>query len=700
MRDRTSPGLWKIVALTALSGCGLLLLRTPRVVATQADEARAASDEEDAASSRSPDGDRSLPREAQSTSQLLATLQRATSVRARCNALMRLSRVADLSDQAVARMASYGDSKYLPELRSCAASALGATAASAALPYLLELVEDTDYQVREAVVRALVQREDDESREAVLGLIKTGPRALRVALAVALAETGSLQATPFLGELLEGAGSPDRERLINALGASGDPAALDLLQKLVTSGGRPTQYAAIAALGELGSQGAVRTLLSLLDSQPSLLAFTTQALARTGDESAVAALIELSDGQHGTTAAQSAMQALCSVDDPAVHELMLTALRSPLPNTSQLALQYFSQHTDAEAGPVLMELVEEGSPRTLYSALQALARLDDPAGRALIEKIASGTSSTREAALGALMQTPDGSARAREIALAQVRRGGPQIYQALDLVSNDGSPEARAAMLDLVKRGEPSSAPQAMMWLGQQTDPESRRMLEELAASEKVPEQQRSAALFALAQTGDGRVVKTLRAALQTESPSLRAQAVNALSQLSGPDAEQALLNASRDKSGEVAANAASALGQIASPAALGRLEEMARAKDPQVARQATMMLAQSSPERAAPLVESLLHAQDPESRQLAINMAGMLSSEAGSRVLLSGVRDRDPNVVRSALANVASVGLEAPETQAALHDVAQNQQLPEDLRTQATQLLTGQGVGRMLRVD
>lgn len=688
MWSLSSPGYWKLIALGSLAGCGVLLWRTPAAVATQS-EARCAIVEQDSASSwLDPVGAAHGERLADELTPMLAELEHATGIRARCKALGRVARRAAGDTDALQRVLAYSERNQPAELRVCSTAALGQASSSVVLPWLLELLEERASDVAEAAARALAQRNDPESRAALLDVANSAEPALRVTASIALAEVGAAESGPLIAALLESGNLRDRDRLITALGTGAVPGALPLLEKLARSGTGSAHYTAIQALGELGGPGAARSLLQLLHDRPSLAPMVAQALARTRDESARKGLLQLAvDGQSRNTS-MAAMQALVGFDDPDVHGLMARALSGTDIQKTNMAMEYFANHPDQRATAQLIEIARRGSPHTGYAALHALARSDDDGARSLIEELAHGRGPMKAAALMSLAALPEGAEEARQIALDQVREGGPQLGQAIELLANDDSPEAHAALLAVARRNDPHSSPQVMSWLGQRGDAESRRTLEQIASGPGNSET-RGMAMYALAQSGDQAASQTLLRVLQTGDATARAQAVGALSQVAGPDVEHALLTASRDKDSQVALQAASALGQIASPAALTRLEELARGSDLQVTRHALMSLGSSS-ERVGPIAQSLSASRDPSARLLAVEVVHGLPEGTAAGIILSGVRDQDANVVRAALGNFVFAGNDEASTRSALQAVVQRGELPDDVREQARQLLRG----------
>lgn len=676
-----SPWLWRVLALSFAALSLYLLLRPPqRVTATheaETEDSSLAADER-----RST---RAAARLHGDPARLIALVQRAGSSQARCTALARLARATEDED-ALSHVLRYSERSQPLELRMCAASALGETTATAVIPWLLELARDPVQPVSEAAIRALALRDDEAARRALIGLGEGAPMALRVGVAVALAEAGATEAVAMIQGLLESASLQDKQRLVAALGGTHDPRALTLLTSFVQRGPMPMTYAAVSALGELGGAGASRALLELFTARPNLAHPVAAALARIGDEEARAALVDAAEGASGM-AGSAALQALSSLEGEEVRALMLRAIESGRPDRVGVATEYLATRRDPEAVERLTAVLDRGLSHASHSALWALSRIGGEAAEQRLLAAAQKDGPMREAALGALASSPEGAEAARKIALEQLRTGKGASPQALELVAQDGSPEARELLVSAARREGRTSA-HALMLLGQRGDPESRRVLDEIASDDKASSERRSQALFAIAQSGDPKAIASLTPALRASDPTLRARAVSAVGQLGGPEAEAALIAASRDNDPQVVASAAEMLAQTGSAPALARLEQVAASSDVATAQHGIRALAMVAPERAAPLVEKLAQSSDANARQTALGMVYSLPPAMAGKIVASALRD--PAQVDQALSMVQG-GYEDDSTREALRGVVTNMALPESTRERASRMLAGE---------
>lgn len=690
MRPSQTLWLWKFLAFAASAVCVATLWQARRQTAAASTRGEPG---ERAAFLESFRRDTANARDASerlSLAQLENALQHGTTLRSRCVALARIGRSPELDADAVERIAAEAGADRPNEVRRCALTALGVAAHPAAIEQLMSLAQQTPPWFAEAALRALVARDDPASERAALELAARGARTQRQIIATALAELGSSAATPLLVALLKDAPLHEQHALIAALGSTQDPRALAPLREIVAHGSRQLQYPAIVALGELGGATAVRTLLELLEQRPGLAGVVGNALARSGDADARTALIAAASDRAQRSRASAALMSLAELDGDDVRALMAGALGDGDVQRAQTAIDYFANHGDASAVPLLTSLTEGGSPQLSQSALYALSRIGDDEARATLERLASREGRLRDAALGALGSTPEGAERARVLAREQLRAGGAPSMQALELLANDGSEEARALLLEAAERGGSRSSSMAIAYLAQRSDAETGRALERIASGEGSADR-RAAAVAALGMRGDAGALGTLQKALASGDSQVRARAVSALAELGGPAGEAAVLQAASDRDPEVASTATAYLAQLGSDAAFDKLERVAVESSPQVARQALQSLASVAPERAAPLAERLLQAKDAETRGSALSLVHALPAERVTTIVQASVADADENIVRAALDQVPWGMLDPKAQETALRTVAERSELPEDLRGRARALLAGQ---------
>ncbi|HEY6880333.1 MAG TPA: HEAT repeat domain-containing protein, partial [Polyangiales bacterium] len=538
VRDsRRELWFWRVAAVAAATACAGLLVQPvdARSTGDAHVEPRAEERSSRVRSRRSSDDTRR--RDSTRLRAMLANLARAESSSAQCMAIERVLRLPELDEEAVEEVARFTEPEHPVDVRRCAGYALGTIPHEAAIAPLRALAQCDNPLLIETALVALALRPDQASRRAAIELSAHAARAVRVAVASALAESGALEAVPLLAGLLDDGSGRDRERLLMALGRCGDPRAVGVLQSYVAKGSRMVQQAAVYALGEVGGPAATETLLSVLRERPELAQAAAGALARSGGEDARAALLELAEQGNGYGAGLGALQALSELDGPGVSELMQRALGEGGPQAQSVAIEYFVNHREHDVLATLEEFARSGTMQASSQAIQALARIGGEHALDVVEEIAQSAGPMAPMALQMLNTDQADPARARKIALAQAEQGNPG---ALDVLFGDDSPEARAALTKLALSGDSMVSGRALSSLAQRGDEESRKLTEKLAGGSDP--QKRASAMWALAQSGDPASLPILRKGLSDRDDNVRIEAVQALGQLPGPESEAALL--------------------------------------------------------------------------------------------------------------------------------------------------------------
>ncbi len=177
-----------------------------------------------------------------------------------------------------------------PWIRAEAAFALGDMGAGAAVPALLQALEDSDRDVRSAAARSLGRLGALDAVEPLLGAVEDGriPRAVVGASLLAI----GLAAIPRLRELVASRAGPRRAgavRLVGLLGEAGDGR---VLMGALLDESPDVRAQAATALGRLGAEDAADALRELLqDPVPFVRAAAATALGAIGDQAALESLL-------------------------------------------------------------------------------------------------------------------------------------------------------------------------------------------------------------------------------------------------------------------------------------------------------------------------------------------------------------------------------------------------------------------------
>lgn len=159
---------------------------------------------------------------------------------------------------------------------------------------LTEALNDTDKQVREAAMLALVQMRAPGVVDPLLRALKDASEDVREQAAFGLGQIGDKRAVAPLTAALRDASAGVREQAAFALGQLDDPSATSALIEALKDESASVREQAVFALGQLEAREAVDALLAALkDSSGSVKEQAAFALGQIGDSRATDALIAL-----------------------------------------------------------------------------------------------------------------------------------------------------------------------------------------------------------------------------------------------------------------------------------------------------------------------------------------------------------------------------------------------------------------------
>lgn len=167
---------------------------------------------------------------------------------------------------------------------------------------------------------------------------------------------------------------------------------------------------------------------------------------------------------------------------------------------------------------------------------------------------------------------------------------------------------------------------------------------------------QRVAAVEALGNINDDRVLNPLREALKSDEPSVCTAAVDALSTRGGPDACEALPAVLQHADANVRAAAVEALGRVAGPSVLDALMPML--KDPvwDVRRAAASTLGKLRNAKAVGALSEALADEDADVREAAAHALGNLNNRRAITPLVKALADPTSGVRRIAASAVSRI--------------------------------------------
>ncbi len=286
-----------------------------------------------------------------------------------------------------------------------------------------------------------------------------------------------------------------------------------------------------------------------------LRAAAHEALERAGIEAAVVAAVR----QLGVVGGED--------DLP----LLLTLLEEGSPATQEAAARALGAMGGEEAAYVLMDLAKDEGSRVSWVAYESLGQAASPlAWDFLVARLdRQDVGDVAAEALGAY-GTPEA---ARALTRAFERAGRDRAWglaMALARLDPTHHPAARASLHKALRAGARHRQEAAMNALAYVRDPGVLQDL--LAASGEGSVERRSAAINALSQLGDPAAVPELSQIALTGPYSLRGAAIYALAGLDHPEADAALLRLLRYASPDTASTATNAVRDAADPAALDAL--------------------------------------------------------------------------------------------------------------------------------
>lgn len=588
------------------------------------------------------------------------------------------------------------------EQRRQALTHLGGPRSQEALVRLSEALGDSSWRVRKEAAARLAEWQD---RAASLTLLLTALADVdnvgrRNAAVEGLALMGA-EAVPALLRALEGR-PPHAKLAIETLGLIADQRAAQSLARFVEDTDENLRVAAAEALARIGgpvSEAALgqalgrgelllstaaleglnrlhapmdRVEIAPLLKEPMLRAAALEALARTGEDGAVATLCAaLEDGARGVR--QDATLALAelfgSLDaagrrrvEDAAHAitpgglmLLVEALLGATLGVQRAACLVLALTRRPEAARALTLALAD--PDVREAALDALASMGVAAVEALVTLAPELESRLRTDVYGLLPRLGPAATgtRVQELLAEALQDDDTEVaLAAAEALGELGGASAMPPLLRALEREEAlaQAAAQALGRLGARYYEELRVVIA-ARGLEGADAPYLCRVLGACARQADGPL---LRGALGGSSPALRRAAADALAQLPAGDADEALAFALTDEAPEVRAAAARALGAHAYLPAIESLGHAAADADNQVRAAAARALGLLAP--VAPPAERLrilavlrqrARARDLVTSVPALEALGQLGEAADLDLLLEATESIDTETVKAA---------------------------------------------------
>jgi HEAT repeat protein/beta-lactamase regulating signal transducer with metallopeptidase domain len=239
-------------------------------------------------------------------------------------------------------------------------------------------LKDSDKEVREAAMQALVQLRDPAVFEPLLQALKDAAAGVREQAAHALGEMRDKRAVEPLSAALKDENADVREQAAFALGQLRDPRSVDALVGALQDSSADVRQQAAFALGQLRDKRAAPALNALVkDADADVRQQAVHALGEMRDVSAVDGLIvALRDSNPDVR--QQAAHALGQIRDPRAVAPLISALKDADADVRQQAAHGLGQLRDKSAVEALIIAVKDPDGDVRQQVVHALGQLRDP----------------------------------------------------------------------------------------------------------------------------------------------------------------------------------------------------------------------------------------------------------------------------------------------------------------------------------
>ena len=223
------------------------------------------------------------------------------------------------------------------DVREQAAHGLSQLRDKRAVEPLIGALKDSNASVRESVIHALSQLRDPRAVDALIAALKDENPSVREQAAFALGQLRDKRAAPALAGLMKDADADVREQAVFALGQLRDVSALDGLIAALRDAKPDVREQAAFALGQIRDSRAVQPLISSLkDEAADVRQQAAFALGQIRDRSAVEALVIAIKDSAPDVREQVAF-ALGQIRDPRAIDALTDALKDASADVRQQA---------------------------------------------------------------------------------------------------------------------------------------------------------------------------------------------------------------------------------------------------------------------------------------------------------------------------------------------------------------------------
>lgn len=202
---------------------------------------------------------------------------------------------------------------------------------------LTAALKDTDKDVRQTALDALVQLRDPSIYEPLIEALKDAAADVRQQAAFGLGQLRDRRALPALTAAVKDTSADVRQQAVFALGQLRDPNAVEGLIGAVRDTNADVRQQAVFALGQIRDKRAVEALISALkDADPDVRQQSAFALGQIHDRTAVEPLVIALKDSNADVRQQAAF-ALGQLDDARAIDGLTAALKDPSADVRQQA---------------------------------------------------------------------------------------------------------------------------------------------------------------------------------------------------------------------------------------------------------------------------------------------------------------------------------------------------------------------------
>jgi HEAT repeat protein/beta-lactamase regulating signal transducer with metallopeptidase domain len=224
-----------------------------------------------------------------------------------------------------------------PDVREQAARGLGQLRDKRAVDPLMGALKDENASVREQAVFALGQLRDPRAVDPLIAALKDSSADVREQAAFALGQLRDKRAVPALNAVVKDANGDVREQVVFALGQIRDVAAVEGLMAALRDEKPDVRQQAAFALGQIRDARAVEPLISALkDSHADVRQQAAFSLGQLRDRSAVEALI-VAIKDTSADVREQVVFALGQIRDPRAIDALTNALKDVSADVRQQA---------------------------------------------------------------------------------------------------------------------------------------------------------------------------------------------------------------------------------------------------------------------------------------------------------------------------------------------------------------------------